>query len=549
MFTSLATDIDDPVERLLRHPREDDRRQGGARGRRRQHAAELGRVRRPELVQPGVAACTRAGSWPTRHRPIHNVIISNVPGPAVPALLRRRRDGGGVPDRSDHGGRRAEHHRVQLPRLHRHRVHGRAASWSPTCGTWSTRSTTSFAELLAAARAKQAADQPPRRAQRRSEAASTKAQREPTPAERRPPRPGRRSGRRGSAPRRAKPATEVERRDERRRLTCKTRTRSGFRARTSAMAFNIADLFERAVDTVPDRMAMAVGDVHLTFRELDDAANRFANHLRSEGIGSGDHIGIYGQNSAEWIIAALGAYKVSAVPININFRYVEDELVYIFDNADLVAPGARPAVHAAHRRREGQGTGAAPLRRDRGRQRRGPRPARVGADGRGAGRRRAPSDPTLERSPDDRYMLYTGGTTGMPKGVVWRQEDVFFALGGGIDAYTNERVTHDGQLAEKAAASPTGDGVAQHARRSCTAPPSGVPCGSGSRAARSSSSRSSRARRCGTRSSASRSTPSRSPATPWLGRWSRRCDAEPDRWDLSSLLVVSSTRRRAVARR
>src|SRR3546814_14970870 len=54
------------------------------------------------------------------------------------------------------------------------------------------------------------------------------------------------------------------------------------------------------------------------------------------------------------------------------------------------------------------------------------------------------------RSPDDGYVRYTGGTTGMPKGVVWRQEDVFYALGGGIDAYTNERVADEWALAEKA---------------------------------------------------------------------------------------------------
>ena len=60
------------------------------------------------------------------------------------------------------------------------------------------------------------------------------------------------------------------------------------------------------------------------------------------------------------------------------------------------------------------------------------------------------------RSADDHYVLYTGGTTGMPKGVVWRHEDVFYALGGGVDAYTQERVTHETQLAEKAAASETG---------------------------------------------------------------------------------------------
>ncbi|MCU1356011.1 MAG: acyl-CoA synthetase (AMP-forming)/AMP-acid ligase, partial [Acidimicrobiales bacterium] len=64
-----------------------------------------------------------------------------------------------------------------------------------------------------------------------------------------------------------------------------------------------------------------------------------------------------------------------------------------------------------------------------------------------------PARPDLPRTDDDHYVIYTGGTTGMPKGVVWRHEDVFFALGGGVDAYTNERVTHGNQLADKALAS------------------------------------------------------------------------------------------------
>src|SRR3954451_3262857 len=102
------------------------------------------------------------------------------------------------------------------------------------------------------------------------------------------------------------------------------------------MALNIADLFEHAVDVVPDRVAIVVGDRKLTYRELDEASNRLANHLFAQGFGPGDHIGIYGQNSVEWVVAMLAAFKVRAVPININFRYVEDELLYLFDNADLV---------------------------------------------------------------------------------------------------------------------------------------------------------------------------------------------------------------------
>ena len=103
------------------------------------------------------------------------------------------------------------------------------------------------------------------------------------------------------------------------------------------MGFNIADLFERAVDAVPDRMALVCGDRRLTYREMDEEANRLANHLLGQGFGHGDHIGIYGQNTAEWLVAMVAVFKIRAVPININFRYVEDELAYLFDNADLVA--------------------------------------------------------------------------------------------------------------------------------------------------------------------------------------------------------------------
>ena len=218
------------------------------------------------------------------------------------------------------------------------------------------------------------------------------------------------------------------------------------------MGFNIADLFERAVDAVPDRRALVCGDRSLTFAEFDQEANRLANHLLAEGFGHGDHIGIYGQNSAEWMIAMVAIFKIRAVPININFRYVEDELAYLFDNADLVA-----LVHSREYidRIEAVTAKVPGLRHfvmiddesdlD---------PARIGAiSWEDAIAGASPDRPHLPRTDDDHYVIYTGGTTGMPKGVVWRHEDVFYALGGGVDAYTNERITHGMQLAEKAAAS------------------------------------------------------------------------------------------------
>jgi acyl-CoA synthetase (AMP-forming)/AMP-acid ligase II len=220
------------------------------------------------------------------------------------------------------------------------------------------------------------------------------------------------------------------------------------------MAYNIADLFEHTVDSVADREVLVVGDQRRTYAQLEARANRVAHHLAAQGIGPGDHVGVYGSNRVEWIEAALGAYKVRAVPVNVNYRYVEEELRYLFDNADFRAvvydQEFAPRIHAVrsslplleHLVHIDDGTtadpgvltalGSVPFEE---------------AVASGSAERDFPP-----RSGDDHYVLYTGGTTGMPKGVVWRQEDVFFALGGGIDAYTNERVADEWALAEKAKA-------------------------------------------------------------------------------------------------
>jgi 3-oxocholest-4-en-26-oate---CoA ligase len=221
------------------------------------------------------------------------------------------------------------------------------------------------------------------------------------------------------------------------------------------MAYNIADLFEHSVDVVPDREVLVIGDQRRTFAQLEDRANRLAHHLAGAGVGAGDHLGIYGLNSAEWIEAAIAAYKIRAVPVNVNYRYVEDELRYLFDNADLVGlvadrdlmprvqavrdtlPLLQHLVHVDTAAEGGPATDDAV--------------AALGSvafdDALAAG---SPERDFEARSPDDRYIIYTGGTTGMPKGVVWRHEDVFFALGGGIDAYTNEPVEDEWTLARKA---------------------------------------------------------------------------------------------------
>ncbi len=201
------------------------------------------------------------------------------------------------------------------------------------------------------------------------------------------------------------------------------------------MQFHIADLFEAAADRLPDREVVVCGERRASYAQLEERANRLAHHFEAHGLGPGDHIGIYGTNSVEWVEAMLAAYKLRAVPVNINFRYVEEELRYLFDNADLQA--------LVHERRfapriQSLRSELPKLRhfiaiQDRS----GIDCSELGSvDFEDALAGASPERKFGPRSGDDLYLLYTGGSTGMPKGVMWRQQDVIFALGGGIDHVT-----------------------------------------------------------------------------------------------------------------
>jgi 3-oxocholest-4-en-26-oate---CoA ligase len=180
-----------------------------------------------------------------------------------------------------------------------------------------------------------------------------------------------------------------------------------------APTFNLADLWETLCDAGPDAECLVAPPLRHTRGSLDRAANRIANHLVSTGIRPGDRVGLYSRNRAEYVEALLGCWKCGAVPVNINWRYVADELGYVIDDAELVAMIVEDeylpvldelAFDRAIRMGEWEGASAA----------------------------RDFSD--VPRSSDDVYMLYTGGTTGMPKGVMWRHEDFFYAccLGGSV---------------------------------------------------------------------------------------------------------------------
>src|ERR1700734_521059 len=189
-------------------------------------------------------------------------------------------------------------------------------------------------------------------------------------------------------------------------------SRNVTRSNLVAVALNIADLAEHAIDAVPDRVALVCGDQQLTYAELEEKANRFAHYLIEQGVQKDDKVGLYCRNRIEIVIAMLGIVKAGAILVNVNYRYVEGELRYLFENSDMVAvvherqysdrvanvlpdtPNVKTILVVE------DGSGDADFQRYGGVE-------FYSAIAQGSSER-----DFGDRSADDIYLLYTGGTTG-----------------------------------------------------------------------------------------------------------------------------------------
>jgi len=199
-------------------------------------------------------------------------------------------------------------------------------------------------------------------------------------------------------------------------------------------SFNFADVWEAVSDRVRDRPAVVVGERRLTYGELEDRANRLAQVLIGLGVGPGDAVACHLTNSSEYLETLLAAWKLRAVPVNVNYRYTSEELAHLYrDSAAVVAvvdADLLERVDAVADQLDSLRTVLVV----------GGGPATPGPTGlhdvrsfdEATGRVSADRPVVAGRGDDDLYVIYTGGTTGLPKGVVWRMGDAFFGcLGGG----------------------------------------------------------------------------------------------------------------------
>ncbi len=197
------------------------------------------------------------------------------------------------------------------------------------------------------------------------------------------------------------------------------------------MTMNMADMWETVARTIPDEIAQVHGSTRRTYREFEARAARLAGALRAHGVGPGDKVALYLFNAPEYLETVFAALKLRAIPVNVNFRYLADELKYLLDNADAKAI----VYHGELAERVAEVRDQLPRLQfqiqvctadsDRG---------ELLSNASEYENVLAQHDPveSIERSPDDFLFLYTGGTTGMPKGVMWSHGDLYKTLSRGF---------------------------------------------------------------------------------------------------------------------
>ena len=194
------------------------------------------------------------------------------------------------------------------------------------------------------------------------------------------------------------------------------------------MDLHFASVWETIADLVPNRDALICGDTTVSWREYDERASRIASFLTSHGIGADVKVGIYLHNSTKYLEAQYGIFKVRGVPVNVNYRYKADELVYLLDNADVEAV----FFQACYAARIWEIRNQLPkvkvyVQIDDGTE----SLLDAAVDFEQTIRANAPMQ-RIDRFSEDVYMLYTGGTTGMPKGVMYQHAQFITAMMGSV---------------------------------------------------------------------------------------------------------------------
>jgi acyl-CoA synthetase (AMP-forming)/AMP-acid ligase II len=233
----------------------------------------------------------------------------------------------------------------------------------------------------------------------------------------------------------------------------------------SATQFTVPAAADTVAAVIGDREFIIQGRRRYTYAQVVERANRLAAYLHTRGLGckterselaghevGQDLLGVYAYNGPEYVEAMLGSWRARVAPFNVNYRYVKNELHYLLADSGTTAL----IYHAAF----------APRVNDVLRQLPKLRVLIQIADDSGNDLVHGAVDyesivasgpvklPPVEPSPDDLYVLYTGGTTGMPKGVLWRQHDIFMTSFGGRSLYTGELATSYEDIAKRVAEAP-----------------------------------------------------------------------------------------------